>query len=277
MSGVLVVIPARYGSSRFPGKPLADLGGAPLVVRVAQMAARMTRATEIVVATDDERIRAAVAAAGFACEMTGEQPSGTDRVGVIAAGRRAEVVLNLQGDEPFLRPEDLDGLVDDLRGAPGADVATMGHPLADADEWRDPHVVKVLVDRAGYALYFSRAPLPGAFPGPRAAGDSPGSATGSSGAGSMSGSAAGGEMAGWRLALRHVGVYAYRAAALRRFLTLPPAPLEQVEGLEQLRALEHGMRFRVVQNAGRSLGIDTPADLERARRAWEKAWPSSSS
>lgn len=239
---VLVVIPARYGSSRFPGKALADLAGKPLIVRVAERAARMRTAGRVVVATDDARIRDAVAAAGFACELTGEHPTGTDRVGEIARRCPAEIVLNLQGDEPLLDPADADGLVRALRADPAADLATLAHPLADAAEWRDPHAVKVLLDRQGRALYFSRAPLPGAFPGRAARGE--------------------------RLALRHVGVYAFRHAALLRFLELPRTPLEEAEGLEQLRALEHGLRIRVERTERRAVGVDTPADLERVRALW---------
>ena len=244
MSGVLAVIPARYDSSRFPGKALADLGGAPLVVRTAQRASRMARVDAVVVATDDERIREAVVAAGLECELTGAHPTGTDRVGAVAARRDADVVLNLQGDEPLLDPADGDRLVAALAEDPAVELATLAHPFDDAAEWRDPNVVKVLVDRAGRALYFSRAALPGAFPG------------------------GGPSDAGARLALRHVGIYAFRAAALQRFLQLPRTPLEEAEGLEQLRALEHGMSVRVVEIAGRPVGVDTPADLERVRSLW---------
>ncbi len=239
---VLVVIPARWGSSRFPGKALADLGGAPLVVRVAERAAAMREATRVVVATDDARIQAAVTGAGFACELTGEHATGTDRVGEVARRHAAEIVVNLQGDEPLLDPADADALVAALREDPEADIATLAHALAGPEEWRDPHVVKVLLDRRGRALYFSRAPLPGAFPG--------------------------GEAAGERLAWRHVGIYAYRRTALLRFLELARTPLEVAEGLEQLRALEHGMRIRVALTERRAVGVDTPADLEQARRLW---------
>ncbi len=202
----------------------------------------MRTAGRVVVATDDARIRDAVTAAGFACELTGEHPTGTDRVGEIARRDPAPIVLNLQGDEPLLDPADADGLVRALRADPAADLATLAHPLADAAEWRDPHAVKVLLDRQGRALYFSRAPLPGAFPGRAARGE--------------------------RLALRHVGIYAFRRAALLRFLELPRTPLEEAEGLEQLRALEHGLRIRVERTERRAVGVDTPADLERVRALW---------
>jgi 3-deoxy-manno-octulosonate cytidylyltransferase (CMP-KDO synthetase) len=239
---VLVVIPARWGSSRFPGKALADLGGAPLVVRVAERAAAMREATRVVVATDDERIRVAVTAAGFACAMTGAHPTGTDRVGEVARHDPAGIVVNLQGDEPLLDPGDADRLVLALRDDPEAEIATLAHPFADEREWRDPHAVKVLLDARSRALYFSRAPLPGAFPGRPAAGE--------------------------RLAWRHVGIYAYRRAALLRFLALERTPLEVAEGLEQLRALENGLAIRVVATERRAIGVDTPEDLERARELW---------
>lgn len=244
MNGVLVVIPARYGSSRFEGKALADLAGAPLIVRVAQRAARMRTADEVVVATDDLRIRDAVAAAGFACEMTGEHPTGTDRVGEVAAGRDAEIVVNLQGDEPLLDPADADALVEALRRDPRAGLATLAHPLAGRDEWLDPNVVKVLCDGSDRALYFSRAPLPATFPG--------------------------GPELGPELARRHVGIYAWRAPALARFLDLPRGRLEAAEGLEQLRALENGMHISVAPASRPAVGVDTPADLERVRRLWRE-------
>ncbi len=244
MGGVLAVIPARFASSRFPGKALADLGGAPLVVRVAERAARIPRVDEVVVATDDARIQAAVTAAGLACELTGEHATGTDRVGAVAARRDAEIVLNLQGDEPLLDPADVDRLIAALQADARADLGTLAHRFDEAADWRDLNVVKVLVDRAGRAMYFSRAALPGAFPG------------------------GGRPDAGAGLALRHVGVYAYRADALRRFLELPRTPLEQAEGLEQLRALEHGMSILVLEIGGRPIGVDTPADLERVRSLW---------
>jgi 3-deoxy-manno-octulosonate cytidylyltransferase (CMP-KDO synthetase) len=243
MGDVLVVIPARWGSSRFPGKALADLAGRPLVVRVADLASRMATATRVVVATDDERIAAAVRAAGHLAEMTGEHATGSDRVGEVAARHDAEVVVNLQGDEPLLDPAGLDDLVAALRADPRADLATLAHPFRGPEEWQDPHAVKVLTAADGRALWFSRAPLPGGHPGD-----------------------AGGPH--WRLARRHVGVYAYRAAALRRFLELPPTDCERAEGLEQLRALEHGLRVLVVGTAAGAVGVDTPADLERVRAAW---------
>ena len=243
---ILVVIPARYGSSRFPGKALADLGGRPLVVRTMERALAMAEAHEVLVATDDPRIRDAVAAAGHACVMTGEHPTGTDRIGEVLGQHPADLVVNLQGDEPLLDSAVADRLVRALRDDPGLGLATCAHPFSDPTEWRDPNAVKVLVDRHGRALYFSRAPIPGRFPG---AGDEPSSS---------------------RLALRHVGIYAWRSEALQRFLTWPRGDLERAEGLEQLRALENGLRIGVVSVDDGPVGVDTPADLDRVRDLWNQ-------
>lgn len=244
MSGVLVVIPARWASTRFPGKLLADLDGAPLLVRTCERAAGMATADRLVVAVDDARLRDAVTAAGFEAVMTGDHPSGTDRVGEAAAGDGADVVVNVQGDEPLLDPADMDRAVHALREDEEADIATLAHPFADADAWRDPAAVKVICDDRDRALLFTRAPVPGAHPG--------------------------GEGDSWRLARRHVGLYAYRRAALERFLALPPHPLERREGLEQLRGLAAGLRYAVRPSGRHGPGVDTPADLERVRALWRR-------
>jgi len=249
---VLVVIPARWASSRFPGKALADLGGRPLVVRVARNAARMATADRVVVATDDERIAAAVRDAGAEAVLTGEHATGTDRIGEVAAEDSAGIVVNLQGDEPLLEPAVADGLVAALRADPAADVATCGHRFADAASWQDPNVVKVVTGQDGRALYFSRAPIPGIFP----RSGTPGSGTPGPGT------------SGHTAALRHVGIYAFRRGALLRFLELERTPLERVEGLEQLRALEHGLRIVVTTIDDAPVGVDTPEDLENVRRLW---------
>ncbi|MDD5719196.1 MAG: 3-deoxy-manno-octulosonate cytidylyltransferase [Candidatus Krumholzibacteria bacterium] len=243
---VLVVIPARYGSSRFPGKPLADLCGKPLVVRTLERAAGMRSASEVLAATDDPRIAAAVTSAGFACEMTGDHPTGTDRIGEVLDRYPADIVVNLQADEPLLEAEIADRLVLALQEDQQASVATCAHPFGPDDDWAAPHTVKVLVDRTGRALYFSRAPVPGVFPG-----STPGSAPRDA-------------------ALRHVGIYAWRAPALRRYLAWPRGCLEQIEGLEQLRALENGLVIKVVTVAAQAVGVDTPADLERVRAIWQR-------
>lgn len=243
---VLVVIPARYGSSRFPGKALADLGGKPLVVRTVEQALGMAEADEVVVATDDQRIADAVERAGHQCVMTGDHPTGTDRMGEVLAQRPADLVVNLQGDEPLLDPAVADRLVRTLREAPGVSLATCAHAFHTAEQWADPNVVKVLVDRDGRALYFSRARIPGQFPG-RAPLAPP-----------------------HTLARRHVGIYAWRAAALREFLSWPQGALEACEALEQLRALERGLAIAVIEVAAGPVGVDTPADLDRVRDLWNQ-------
>jgi 3-deoxy-manno-octulosonate cytidylyltransferase (CMP-KDO synthetase) len=241
---VLVVVPARWGSSRFPGKALADLEGRPLVVRVMANAARMASADRVVLATDDERILRAVRDAGFEAELTGEHATGTDRIGEVAARDPAGIVVNLQGDEPLLDPAVADGLVEALRTDPGAGAATCGHPFADEAAWRDPNQVKVVRGADGRALYFSRAPIPGIFPGSAAVARAH--------------------------ALRHIGIYAFRRPVLERFLALPRTPLERAEGLEQLRLLEHGVPIRVLVATAAPVGVDTPADLDEVRRRWRE-------
>lgn len=243
---VLVVIPARYGSSRFPGKALADLGGKPLVVRTVEQALGMAEADEVVVATDDQRIADAVREAGYDCVMTGDHPTGTDRMGEVLAQRPADLVVNLQGDEPLLDPAVADQLVRTLRDAPGVSLATCAHAFDTAEQWADPNVVKVLVDRDGRALYFSRAPIPGQFPGRTPQTPPHG------------------------LARRHVGIYAWRAEALREFLRWPQGGLEACEALEQLRALERGLAIAVIEVAAGPVGVDTPADLARVRDLWNQ-------
>lgn len=242
---VLVVIPARYGSSRFPGKALADLGGKPLVVRVIENASGMKTADHLVVATDDQRILDAVTESGFPGEMTLDHPTGTDRIGEVASRHEAEIILNLQGDEPLLDPAVADSLINMMIENPSVDMATCAHPFDDHQQWQDPNTVKVLVDQNDEALYFSRAKVPGAFPGVNAD-----------------------DTAGAQIALRHVGIYAFRQAALERFLNLEPTPLEKAEGLEQLRALENGMSIKVLKIDQAPIGVDTPADLEAVRKMW---------
>ncbi len=241
---VLVVVPARYGSSRFPGKALADLGGRPLIVRVMENAAGIRGIDRLVAATDDERILAAVRDSGFEAVMTGRHETGTGRVGEVAAADSADIIINLQGDEPLLEPGTVEALLDFLRGHPGMDIATCAHPFAEGETWRDPNVVKVVVDHHGFALYFSRAPIPGIFPGT--------------------------ETPGYQIALRHIGIYAYRRQALERFLSLGTGNLERCEGLEQLRVLEDGGRIGVVRVGDAPVGVDIPADLDQVRRIWSE-------
>ncbi len=242
-SRVLIVIPSRFGSSRFPGKSLADLAGKPLVVRVVENTRRITGAGTIVVATDDERIRDAVIAAGGQAEMTGEHATGTDRIGEVVRRHEADLIVNLQGDEPLLDPADVDALIGKMAAEPELDVGTCAHSFTSDEQWRDPNAVKVICDRRGRALYFSRAPIPGTFPGATNQGP--------------------------EVAMRHVGIYAFRREALLRFLEWERTPLEMAEGLEQLRALENGLKIQVLRIARAPIGVDTPADLEEVRRQWQ--------
>lgn len=251
----LVVIPARYGSTRFAGKPLAVIAGVPMIVRVLQRAQKIRNADAVIVATDDPRIRAVVEDAGGAAVMTSsEHATGTSRVREAAARYPHGIVVNVQGDEPLLPVAAVEKLIDALRADRSLEMATLASSLDDLAEFRRPDVVKVVCDRAGNALYFSRSPIPHpGFPLFDAASD-----------------------ASIKIAerhehhlrfLRHVGVYAYRRKLLTRFPRLRPGPLEALERLEQLRAIENGVRIRVVVCRCDSIGVDRPEDLRRVERA----------
>ncbi|HLK87030.1 MAG TPA: 3-deoxy-manno-octulosonate cytidylyltransferase [Candidatus Binataceae bacterium] len=235
---IIGVIPARYSSTRLPGKALADIAGAPMVVRVWREATRARTLDRVVVATDDDRIARAVAAAGGEAIMTSPaHASGTDRIAEVADKMPAAIYVNVQGDLPFIEPADLDALVAPMRAESGIAMATLATPIIDVGEWRNPNVVKVVCDGRGDALYFSRAPIPW----PRDGGEPPAQAR------------------------RHIGVYAYRRDFLLHFARLEQGVLERLEKLEQLRALERGLRIRVVASVAPSLEVDTPEDLARAR------------
>jgi 3-deoxy-manno-octulosonate cytidylyltransferase (CMP-KDO synthetase) len=236
---IVIVIPARYASTRFPGKPLARLAGRPMIEHVYRRAAAARVADEVLVATDDERIAEAVAAFGGVARMTSTaHRSGTERLAEVAASLACDLIVNVQGDEPLLDPAMIATAV-----APFADPAlqmgTLRRRLAPAD-LDNPNVVKVVVDRHDYALYFSRAPIPHVRDRAEA-------------------SAA--PVAAWQ----HVGLYVYRREFLVHLAGLPPTPLEQAEMLEQLRALEHGHRIKAVETHAEAIGVDTPDDLERVR------------
>lgn len=238
-AGFHVLIPARYASTRFPGKPLADLGGKPMVVHVCERA-RLGGAASVHVATDDERIAAVVRAHGHEVVMTRtDHASGTDRLAEAAALLRwpeETIVVNVQGDEPLIAPALIAGVARELEEKPDASMATACHPLDDAGAAANPNVVKVVLDAAGYALYFSRARIP--YP-----------------------------REGEALCHRHAGIYAYRVRFLRQYAALPPAPLERSEALEQLRALWHGHRIAVrISNEPVPPGVDSPQDLEAVLR-----------
>jgi len=248
-----VLIPARYASTRLPGKPLADIAGKPMVVRVAERAQR-AGAARVVVATDDARIRAAVAAHGIdACLTRADHPTGTDRLAEAASllGLADDaIVVNVQGDEPLLSPSLIRSVADLIGAHSDAAIATACHPIADPGEAFNPNVVKVVLDAKGYALYFSRATIPWARDAFAATRET--------------------LPAGLPL-YRHYGLYAYRGSFLRAFPALAPAPIERFEALEQLRALWHGSRIVVEITGGTPApGVDTEDDLARVRAIYAR-------
>ena len=250
-----VVIPARFASTRLPAKALLDLGGRPMVVRVAERA-RLSGAEEIWVATDHPAVLAAAEAHGVAALMTrSDHPTGTDRLAEVVAQRAWDddtIVVNVQGDEPLIEPAVIAQTARQL-AASGADIATVAHPVADAADFFNPNVVKVVCRADGDAAYFSRAPVPYAR--------------------DHFAREEGGETLPAGLpAFRHVGLYAYRARFLRAFAGLAVAPTERFEALEQLRALWHGYRISVaLVDTAPAAGVDTPEDAERMRKLFDHA------
>lgn len=248
-----VVIPARYASSRLPGKPLLDIAGKPMFAHVYARACD-SGADEVIVATDDPRIEAAARAIGAPVVMTSSaHPSGTDRLQEVASkqGWSADtIVVNVQGDEPLIPPAVIDQVAANLAAAPEAGIATLAEPLADAAQLFNPNIVKLVRDVRGFAMYFSRAPMPWArdlFAQDRSA------------------------LPASSLYLRHLGIYAYRAGFLHDYVQWPPAEMEQLEALEQLRALYHGVKIHVdVAAVELPPGVDTAEDLERVRALLER-------
>jgi 3-deoxy-manno-octulosonate cytidylyltransferase (CMP-KDO synthetase) len=239
-SSVVAIIPARYQSTRLPAKPLADIAGRPMIEHVYRRASAARTVTAVVVATDDQRIAAAVETFGGIAVMTrGDHPSGTDRLAEVAASLACGIVVNVQGDEPLLDPAVIDAVVRPMIETPSLEVSTACRPLRTIDEFVNPNVVKVVRDLRGRALYFSRAAMPFSRDTPQAA------------------------PAAARV---HVGVYAYRRQVLLRLAALAPVELERLEALEQLRALAHGIGIHVVDTDYHSIGVDTPEDLARARQ-----------
>ena len=255
-SAFTALIPARYASSRLPGKPLADIGGKPMVVRVAERAAA-AGAERVAVATDDERVRAAVAAHGIAVCMTrADHPTGTDRLSEAAAALGLAddaIVVNVQGDEPLLQPALIRAMADTLARRPDAAIATACHPITEPAEVFNPNVVKVVLDARGDAMYFSRAPIPWARDAYAQSRE---------------------RVPSGLPVYRHYGLYAYRMAFLRAYPGLAAAPVETFEALEQLRALWHGYRIAVAITDGTPApGVDTPADLARVRALYAAGSP----
>jgi len=253
----IAVIPARFGSQRLPGKPLARIGERTLIEHVYRRAAEARRVDRVLVATDDSRIHDAVTAFGGECVMTSpDHRSGTDRVAEAVAGLDADVVVNVQGDEPFMEARTIDQAIGACEAHRGA-IATLASPISTAEELWDPNVVKVVLDRRGFALYFSRWPIP-FVAGPvmsaaeirrlceRAAAPVAGSY------------------------LKHLGLYVYPKSLLLELTRVEPTPLECQERLEQLRALECGLPIYVELTEAAGISVDTPADLERARQLHAK-------
>jgi 3-deoxy-manno-octulosonate cytidylyltransferase (CMP-KDO synthetase) len=258
----IVVIPARYASTRLPGKPLADIGGKPMIVRVAERA-RASGAAAVYVATDHEAVCEAALSNGIDTVMTSpDHESGTDRIAEVASSLAfppETIVVNVQGDEPLVEPGLIAQVAELLDTDADAVMSTACHPIQDTADFFNPNVVKVVLDADGGALYFSRAPIPWprddfAESFRRAPGKIPKS------------------LPAGLPALRHVGIYAYRASFLQAFARLEPAPLERFEALEQLRVLANGYRIAVtVRDEAPQPGVDTPEDLERVRRAHLRA------
>lgn len=250
-AGYVVVVPARYGSTRLPGKPLLDILGKPMIQRVWEQC-RLSAAARVVVATDDTRIAQACESFGAeVCMTAADHPSGTDRLEEVT--RRLElpddcIVVNVQGDEPRMPPALIRQVAENLAGQPAAGVATLGEPIGTLEDLRNPNIVKVVADVDGLALYFSRAPIPWARDAFAAGVDT--------------------LPADWRW-MRHIGIYAYRVGLLREFVQWGASPLEGIECLEQLRVLYNGRRIHVAEAAEAAPGgVDTEADLERVRASY---------
>lgn len=238
---VLCVIPARYASTRLPGKPLKDIAGKPMVVRVYERASKAKRVSETLVATDDQRIYDAVLAHGGKAQMTrADHPTGTDRLAEVVASRPdADLIVNVQGDEPLIDPGLIDQLAVCFEQDSDLQMATVKTEISDAAEQKNPNNVKVVTDQDEYALYFSRSLLPY----PRHDGTP---------------------------VYKHIGIYAYRRDFLLQYAKMPETPLEHAESLEQLRALENGYRIKVVETSSKFVGVDTEEDLEKVRAIYEK-------
>jgi 3-deoxy-manno-octulosonate cytidylyltransferase (CMP-KDO synthetase) len=231
------VIPARFASSRFPGKPLALIAGKTMLEHVYARASQARYLTKVVIATDDARIYSEARRFGGNVRNTRpDHPSGTDRVAEVASAENCELVVNIQGDEPLIDPGAIDAAVLSMLDNPDVPMGTLKKAIEDVGEYHNPNVVKVVTDRAGNAIYFSRTPIPFVR-----------------------------DEQQWRpgLHFKHIGLYVYRRDFLLGYSDLPVGPLETAERLEQLRALENGFKIRVVETEYESLGVDTPEDLER--------------
>ena len=242
---ITAIIPARYASTRFEGKALADILGKPMVQHVYERVARASLVSEVIVATDDERILSAVRAFGGRAEMTGKgHETGTDRLAEVAARSDADIVVNVQGDEPLIAPAMIDEAIRPLVDDPAVAMATLKSRIKSLHDFLSPNVVKVVTDWEGYALYFSRSPLPNFRDKWNDLKDEAFSS-------------------GKLLCYKHLGLYVYRREFLLQYAQMSPTYLELAEKLEQLRVLENGFRIKVVETEHESIGVDTPFDLEK--------------
>jgi 3-deoxy-manno-octulosonate cytidylyltransferase (CMP-KDO synthetase) len=238
---VIGVIPSRFGAQRFPGKPLALIAGVPMIVRVVRQAIKAKRLSEVWVATDDERISEAVQKAGARAVMTPpELKSGTDRIAYAVRSQKADIIVNIQGDEPVMAPAAIDAAVEVLQDDAKVLMSTVVIPLSNKKEWLDPNVVKAVLGPKGDVLYFSRAPIP--FP----------------------------RDGGMPKAYKHMGLYGYRPAWLQLMASLEPTPLELTEKLEQLRAMENGVVIRAAIRKVESIAVDVPADVKKVEKYLKK-------
>jgi 3-deoxy-manno-octulosonate cytidylyltransferase (CMP-KDO synthetase) len=253
-ASVVAIIPARYGSQRLPGKALADIAGRPMIVHVMERVRQVKRIRRVIVATDDERIREAVETYGGEVSMTSpHHASGTDRVAEVAASLNMDIIVNVQGDEPLIEPGTIEAALGPMLRDDSIQMCTTSEPITSVDDVFDPNVVKVVTDRRGWALYFSRNPMPYLRRGEamkKVLQQQP----------------------EWLAFYRkHTGLYVYRRDCLLQLTQLEQSLLEQLERLEQLRALEHGIAIKVVPVLQRSVGVDTAADLQRVRDLFKEA------
>ncbi len=238
---ILGVIPARYASSRFPGKALAAFAGKTIIQHVYERSSRCPLLDELIIATDDQRIREAAERFGAAVRLTrSDHPSGTDRVAEVAASSEAEIIVNIQGDEPLIEPAAIEAAARALLESSPAPMATLKKRIVNLQEFTNPNVVKVVTDHSGHALYFSRSPVPY-------------------------------DLTGEAVHYKHIGLYVYRREFLLQYSKLRVGPLERAERLEQLRALENGYRIRVIETEYESLGVDTPDDLRRVEKIYRES------
>jgi 3-deoxy-manno-octulosonate cytidylyltransferase (CMP-KDO synthetase) len=236
----IVIIPARYQSARFPGKLLCPLKGKPIVQHVYEHAKQAHLSNDVIVATDSETIFETVTAFGGKAVMTDENhPSGTDRIAEVAVSLDCDIIVNVQADEPLIRPEMIDDVISLLNDTHAA-MGTLAKEIEENQEIEDPNVVKVVFNSKGFALYFSRSPIPFL--------------------------AAHSELKTDYVCYKHIGIYSYRKEVLLNLTRMEPSYLEQIEKLEQLRALEHGMQIKVKETFFKTYGVDTPQDLERVRQ-----------